>query len=230
MTEQTNNHRRETGEAREPPHTRICHRGVTRGITDRGDFPDLRPRWHPDALLWPRGGHLVGWPSRRGWKFNKQPGSAFPLTWPLHPAQPGVVDGYVAKKAKGEDGRAAPATASPATEEPQRGHIPDLASERLRGSLQHHHDGKYCPPRLRLPLLSQAPWALPLFVYLPGTTLCRGPPWFTKIVTSLQRTETAVIFTLLLPRLGVWQESGGMCVYLRGGEAGLVLFALGLLS
>lgn len=43
-----------------------CHCGETRGKIDRGVFPDFYPNWHFSPLLWGRGGHLVGWPSRRG--------------------------------------------------------------------------------------------------------------------------------------------------------------------
>lgn len=100
------------------------------------------------------------------------------------------------------------------------------------GPLQHSYDGKYCRSRLRLTSSPQASRAvLPSVclwhrVRLPPPHPPLDLPWFRDCEEPTKR-GAAVIFTLSPSGLRVWQKSGGMCVYLRGGEAGLGFVCFG---
>lgn len=173
-----------------------------------------------------------------GWVFDKQPSSALHLTWPFPPGQPGVVLVYIAKRVKGRDVWVGLASDSvPCHEEPQRGHIPDLASRPLaseprRGSLQHHHDGKNCPPRRRFPLFSQAPRTLPLFVYLRNTTLCLGPAViYGDRDESTKARDRGNIYTVTSQTGSLTGKRWNVCLFEgRWGGIGLVCFGVVVLA
>lgn len=125
--------------------------------------------------------------------------------------------------------------ASPATKEPWRGHIPSLSVILFLLVGAFYTLYSFCmmvilslmSPFNRILSANQRCAPSRLSLTLHGVSSLRDLQRLWRVHKASGRGS---IYTVTLWIRRVWQESSGMCVYLRGGKAGLALFAFGLLS